>query len=67
MSISNERSSIRAMSHYGVLCASVVGLLIAWNTTVSLGLAAALALACVVGCLETIALCVLAAAEKEVN
>lgn len=65
MPISNERSNIRTMSQYGVLCATVVGMLIAWNATISLGIAAALALTCIVGCLETVALCVLAAAGKE--
>lgn len=67
MLISNARSSIKAMSQYGVLCATVVGMLIAWNTTISLGLAVALALACVVGCFETLAWCVIARAEKEEN
>lgn len=67
MLILNGRTNIKTMSKYGVLCGTVVGMLIAWNTTATIGLAAALALTCVVGCVETVALCVLAVAEKEEN
>lgn len=67
MLISNARSSIRTMSRFGAMCAIAVGMLVGYSSTATLGGAAGITLICIFACFETVALCVLTAAEKEEN
>jgi small-conductance mechanosensitive channel len=52
--------SIVSVRKYGVMISAIVGLLVGWDTSPMLGLAAALALGSIIGSLEAVALCVLA-------
>jgi hypothetical protein len=59
------RKAVKVMRDVGSMASAAVGCLVGWNSTPSFGIAAGLALMCVVGGFEVLAWCAIAMVEKD--